>query len=645
MDNLPPSSFQFPEDYGHVDFPSSLPSDLQAGMAFAGGGPVFPQNQRGSAYGMPPFHIQNYSQQASMPSMSSLPSSTFRSRFADFPSDQSPHLPMPIPSSASGMMADRLPSFSTIVSSSSTDLAKGSQALYSSIGTSLSNPQHTFQSSGRASIQSQFESSSFQDQVSSKSYSKSSPLGSTSPGMSSSNYSGNIPHSSVMQSSSHNGGSQHLPSLSPRSYKVEEAAAASQQGFISGSMHLDRHGAFSHPSLAGSQGQESMTLPKFKHKYFAHSQPAPRRFVSAFKFYILGNTERPTIFNKGTQTQDESFGELKIKIPKTEIYRSESESDAIEDEPVTMKGHNIQGPPVPKMRGKGGSRITFPYDAVPGPAPSQGDYSNFSKNSKLKTVISPSFIDSAGKATMTTCVANKATIVTVGIVSRPNNLSGSESTDSSNRPGIMATGNGLRDQHYGQQNVGQMDRSFGDRYGSDLDSNAENYEQLMEERKAKARDLEQERMEVSVRIDDTQYVQVGNAKRWQCNECEKSYTTKHNLVMHVLDHSGIKPHLCLKCGKYFKQLSHLNTHMLTHDQIKPHTCQMCGKGFTQISHLKRHMAVSEKNGYCANLRSKSSSGSGHSPSAAQPPPPVPMVIHFFFGWLNDWVNEGMAFNS
>lgn len=226
-------------------------------------------------------------------------------------------------------------------------------------------------------------------------------------------------------------------------------------------------------------------------------------------------------------------------------------------------------------------------------------------------------MEAAGKATMTTCVANKATIVTVGIVSRPPNLIGAEPTGSISQKGIMATGNHdhMSRIPYKHQNS-QM--SGGDPEGGD--EQLENYEHLLEERKAKARDLEQERMEVSVRIDDTQYVQVGSVKRWQCSECDKSYTTKHNLVMHVLDHSGIKPHLCLKCGKYFKQLSHLNTHMLTHDHIKPHTCNLCGKGFTQISHLKRHIAVSEKNGYCASLRSKHPSG--HSPVSSHTGTPL-----------------------
>ncbi|KAG9488069.1 hypothetical protein GDO78_007722 [Eleutherodactylus coqui] len=98
-----------------------------------------------------------------------------------------------------------------------------------------------------------------------------------------------------------------------------------------------------------------------------------------------------------------------------------------------------------------------------------------------------------------------------------------------------------------------------------------------------------ERVDVNIQIDDSFYVEVGDQKRWKCSKCEKSYTSKYNLVTHILGHSGIKPHACSRCGKLFKQLSHLHTHMLTHQGTRPHKCQVCNKAFTQTSHLKRHM--------------------------------------------------------
>ncbi|XP_044230904.1 zinc finger protein 366 isoform X1 [Thunnus albacares] len=99
-----------------------------------------------------------------------------------------------------------------------------------------------------------------------------------------------------------------------------------------------------------------------------------------------------------------------------------------------------------------------------------------------------------------------------------------------------------------------------------------------------------EKLGLNVHVDDSYYVDVGgDQKRWKCRMCEKSYTSKYNLVTHILGHSGIKPHGCHLCGKLFKQLSHLHTHLLTHQGMRPHKCQVCHKAFTQTSHLKRHM--------------------------------------------------------
>ncbi|KAG2470814.1 zinc finger protein 710a [Polypterus senegalus] len=99
-----------------------------------------------------------------------------------------------------------------------------------------------------------------------------------------------------------------------------------------------------------------------------------------------------------------------------------------------------------------------------------------------------------------------------------------------------------------------------------------------------------DRLDINVQIDESYCVDMGEGlKRWKCRMCEKSYTSKYNLVTHILGHSGIKPHECPRCGKLFKQPSHLQTHLLTHQGTRPHKCDVCNKAFTQTSHLKRHM--------------------------------------------------------
>ncbi|XP_076436165.1 uncharacterized protein LOC143275772 [Babylonia areolata] len=62
-----------------------------------------------------------------------------------------------------------------------------------------------------------------------------------------------------------------------------------------------------------------------------------------------------------------------------------------------------------------------------------------------------------------------------------------------------------------------------------------------------------------------------------------------NLKVHVLIHSGEKPHVCTKCGQAFRQKSTLNNHVLTHSEEKPHVCTKCGQTFRRKSSLKRHI--------------------------------------------------------
>jgi len=63
-----------------------------------------------------------------------------------------------------------------------------------------------------------------------------------------------------------------------------------------------------------------------------------------------------------------------------------------------------------------------------------------------------------------------------------------------------------------------------------------------------------DKLDVSVHVEECQCIIVDGTKRWRCLQCPKMYSTKHNLIIHILGHSGIKPHCCNICNKYFKQV-------------------------------------------------------------------------------------------
>ena len=203
-------------------------------------------------------------------------------------------------------------------------------------------------------------------------------------------------------------------------------------------------------------------------------------------------------------------------------------------------------------------------------------------------ITSPSFSESAARALVVTTNADSATLVMVSIMSigsRQKLIPKLVNSDAA-EGGIVSV-------------VNPIETADSESKESDNESSVKTETtSIMSKLNREKKDVKDEnednsidRLDISIKIDDDQYISHGEQKRWQCKLCPKSYTTKHNLVAHILDHCSIKPHLCLVCGKYFKQLSHLNTHMLTHDNVKPHVCDICQKGFTQISHLKRHQAV------------------------------------------------------
>lgn len=118
-----------------------------------------------------------------------------------------------------------------------------------------------------------------------------------------------------------------------------------------------------------------------------------------------------------------------------------------------------------------------------------------------------------------------------------------------------------------------------DASGSDNESIPESGDEVDEAKKKVAEIMQKtpimkmssERMEAIAKVTDDQLmVRENGEKRWQCSMCSKNYTTRHNLITHVLGHSGVKPHKCPLCKKSFKQYSHAQTHLLTHSKVKPH---------------------------------------------------------------------------
>ncbi|BFZ00054.1 hypothetical protein BsWGS_03093 [Bradybaena similaris] len=82
---------------------------------------------------------------------------------------------------------------------------------------------------------------------------------------------------------------------------------------------------------------------------------------------------------------------------------------------------------------------------------------------------------------------------------------------------------------------------------------------------------------------------INKEKRFQCQDCGLTCSSKHVLDRHSVIHTEEKPYKCDICGKWFKYRTYLSTHhKIIHSKEKAYKCDFCGKAFSVSSYLSRH---------------------------------------------------------
>ncbi len=77
-------------------------------------------------------------------------------------------------------------------------------------------------------------------------------------------------------------------------------------------------------------------------------------------------------------------------------------------------------------------------------------------------------------------------------------------------------------------------------------------------------------------------------KAFQCNICDKSFTYKSDLNRHSSVHIDVKAFECDICQKGFKDVGTLRKHKVIHNGFKPFSCDMCDKSFRRRADLFNH---------------------------------------------------------
>ena len=87
------------------------------------------------------------------------------------------------------------------------------------------------------------------------------------------------------------------------------------------------------------------------------------------------------------------------------------------------------------------------------------------------------------------------------------------------------------------------------------------------------------------------FVLLLTEKKFSCQICHRSYSTKSNLNKHMKIHDESKAFKCDICLKLFVSKADLNAHYRTHTGERPFGCHICDKRFLQKSNLVRHQAT------------------------------------------------------
>lgn len=83
----------------------------------------------------------------------------------------------------------------------------------------------------------------------------------------------------------------------------------------------------------------------------------------------------------------------------------------------------------------------------------------------------------------------------------------------------------------------------------------------------------------------------GMGKIHKCEDCGREFTNRDSAILHRKQHNNERTHFCGTCAKGFFKASCLQRHMRSHTGEKPYSCEQCGRGFTQATTVKNHKKV------------------------------------------------------
>ncbi|XP_035031871.2 zinc finger and BTB domain-containing protein 11 [Hippoglossus stenolepis] len=80
-------------------------------------------------------------------------------------------------------------------------------------------------------------------------------------------------------------------------------------------------------------------------------------------------------------------------------------------------------------------------------------------------------------------------------------------------------------------------------------------------------------------------------REFVCDICGKTLPKLYSLRIHMLTHTGVRPHSCKICGKTFAHKHSLKMHWALHDVTKQFQCEFCKKYFVSKRGMEEHTSL------------------------------------------------------
>jgi len=83
-----------------------------------------------------------------------------------------------------------------------------------------------------------------------------------------------------------------------------------------------------------------------------------------------------------------------------------------------------------------------------------------------------------------------------------------------------------------------------------------------------------------------------DVKKYQCQQCDQSFSIKYLLENHIKKHKGEFPCLCDICGKGFTYISHMKSHKnLVHNRFFKYQCTICNVKLKAWQNARKHILI------------------------------------------------------